>query len=47
MAEAAALLLAASIVQQLGFTNATFFTDNQSLANFTTPRASPTLHIGR
>ena len=34
MAEAAALLLAASIVQQLGFTNATFFTDNQSMANF-------------
>ena len=34
MAEAAALLLAASIVQQLGFTNATFYTDNQSKANF-------------
>jgi len=47
MAEAAALLLAASIVQQLGFTNATFFTKttNQWRTSIT-PQTSPILHIG-
>jgi hypothetical protein len=34
MAEAAALLLASSLVKQLGFTEAAFFTDNRSMAAF-------------